>query len=581
MPLLVLSGDEAMVNVKANSASSWPGRGELGNRLEPLARPGFRPSFRFSAGERIFTIGSCFARNIEKVLESQGFLIPTRDIIRADPEFGRIGHNILNNYGAPAILNEIRWALDPQHSFSEEQAFFEIYDDKFIDVHLNHALKPAPIEVVRARRRAILNAYQALRDCRVVIITLGLAECWFDKQTGIYLNTAPRRSMIRAFPERFQLHVLSHDEVRDAMRETMALIREHGHPEVRVILTVSPVPLAATFREDDVMVANAYSKAVLRTVAEAITLTHDFVDYFPSYESVTLSERQHALEPDQVHPTKGVIELNTSRMVRGYVGADTLDVEAIRESMAENPQAVIATLGERFDLIEANPDLAVALFTAAGKVNRMDLLAKTLPFMRGQIPGDEITLARARIAMAAGNAKRALLLLEREPQRRAVKNTYWSMRLDALIAADDLEGARKAARAWSEFSVRTPEPYRRLALACSARGLNEEAEALFQVALTLADDEPRTLLDYAEVLRTQDRHEEAESILARVEPGNPAQTERLQNLKLWRSRETAPAAGPAPATPGRQPAAGVGKAPAVRPATANGSPRPLNRLQRV
>lgn len=553
MPLLVLSGDDAMVNVKANAASSWPQRGELGNRLEPLARPGFKPTFRFAAGERIFTIGSCFARNIEKVLETQGFVIPTRDIIRADPEFAKIGHNILNNYGAPAILNEIRWALDPAHAFAPDQAFFEIYDGKWIDVHLNHALKPTSLDVVQARRRAILKAYQSLRTCRVVIITLGLAECWFDKQIGIYLNTAPRRSMIRAFPDRFQLHVLSHDEVMAAMRETVDLIRRHGHPDVRVILTVSPVPLGATFRDEDVMVANAYSKAVLRTVAEAITLTHDFVDYYPSYESVTLSERTHALEPDQVHPTKAVIELNTSRMVRGYVGAETLDAEAIREAMAENPQAVIATLGERPDLIAENADFAVALFTAAGRLNRMDLLAKTLPFLRGHVPGDEITLARARVAMAAGNAKRALLLLEREPKRRAVKNTYWSMKLDALIAADDLEGARGAARAWSEFSVRTPEPFRRLAVACAARGLVEEADSLFQAAIALADDEPKTLLDYAEMLRATERHDEAERILAQVEPANPAQTERLQNLKLWKLRESPPPAPP-PGGPRRAPA---------------------------
>lgn len=571
MPLLVLSGNDAMVNVKANPASTWPQRGELGNRLEPLAKPGFRPSFRFAPGERIFTIGSCFARNIERVLETHGFAIPTRDIIRADPEFAQIGHNILNNYGAPAILNEIRWALDPSHSFSEEHAFFELYDGKYIDVHLNHALKPAPLDVVRARRRAILSAYQALRDCRVVIITLGLAECWFDCETGIYLNTPPRRSLIRAYPERFQLHVLSHDEVLGAMRETMALIREHGHPAVRVILTVSPVPLAATFREDDVMVANAYSKAVLRTVAEAITLTHDFVDYYPSYESVTLSERQHALEPDQVHPTKSVIELNTSRMVRRYVGADELDVEAIRETIAENPQAVIAMLGERLDLIETNPDLAVALFIAAGKVNRMDLLHKTLPHVRGHVPGDELTLARAKIAMAAGNVSRALLLLEREPRRRAVKNAYWSMRLDAMIAADDLDGARQAARTWSELSVRTPEPYRRLAVACAAHGHGDEAETLFQMALSLADDEPRTLLDYAEFLRAQERHEEADSILLRVEPGNPAQTERLHSLRIWRCSPVPP-----PQTATTPPPAAVPAAPAV---AANGAPRPLDRLR--
>jgi len=161
-----------------------------------------------------------------------------------------------------------------------------------------------------------------------------------------------------------------------------------------------------------------------------------------------------------------------------------------------------------------------------------------------------------------------------------VKNTYWSMRLDALIAADDLDGAREAARTWSEFSVRTPEPYRRLALACAARGLDDEAEALFQMALSLADDEPRTLLDYAEVLRTQERHAEAESILARVEPANPSQAERLTNLRLWRKQAAASVAAK-PAAPKRLIQVGESKPGPVQSAAPDGSPRPLGRLQRA
>lgn len=544
MPLKILSGAEAMANVKVNGESSWPARGELGSRLEPLARPSLRPGFRFTGGERIFTIGSCFARNVELVLEQCGFALPTRDIIRADPEFAVIGHNILNNYGAPAILNEIRWALDPAHPFDEAQAFFEIYPGKWIDVHLNHALKPAPIETVRARRRAILNVYRGLAECRVTIITLGLAECWLDRVTGIYLNTAPRRSMIRAFPDRFELHVLSYEEIHKALVETLALIRAHGHPDAHVILTVSPVPLAATFRDEDVMIANAYSKAVLRAATEAVVMAHDFVDYYPSYESVTLSERAAALEADQVHPTRAVIEINTSRMIRAYVGVDALGDAAIGDAIAENPQAALSLLAEREDLVAADPTLALALFGAAVRGNRMDLLARAIPHLAGTVPDDEVKLARARVALAAGDAAGALALLDREPLRRGVKSNFWSARIDAAIMIGDLEAARAAARGWAEFNVRTPEPFRRLALALGAQGLDMECEAMFQAALAAADDDPKTLLDYAEMLRRTGRHAEADPILAGIEPVNPAQTERLTRLRLW--SEGVVAARPAP-----------------------------------
>jgi thioredoxin-like negative regulator of GroEL len=81
-------------------------------------------------------------------------------------------------------------------------------------------------------------------------------------------------------------------------------------------------------------------------------------------------------------------------------------------------------------------------------------------------------------------------------------------------------------------------------VACAARGLVDEADSLFQAAIALADDEPKTLLDYAEMLRATERHDEAERILAQVEPGNPAQTERLMNLKLWKLRDNS--ASPTP-----------------------------------
>lgn len=539
MPLIVLSGDEAMANVKSNSASTWPARGAAGSRLEPLARPRFSPSFQLQPGEKIFTIGSCFARNIEVMLEQAGFVIPTRAIIKAHAEFSRIGHNVLNNYGAPSILNEIRWALDDQHPFVEETAFFEIYPGKYIDAHLNHALKPDALEDVRARRAAILSCYRAISECRVIIITLGLAECWLDRTTGIYLNTAPRRSMIREFPDRFELHVLSYDEVLSAMNAAMELIRTHGHPEARVILTVSPVPLTSTFRRDDVMVANTYSKAVLRTVAEAITHAYDFVDYYPSYESVTLSERSVALLEDQVHPSPEVIQLNTSRMIRAYVGSDDQAHFDWRDEIAKNPRTALSILSSRPDLVESDADLAAEVFRVADSSGRVDLFPAILPHVHDRLPDDEKDLALARIALARRDYAAALEKARNEPQRRAARGTFWRTRIDIHLAMDDITAARAAARGWTEFNPRAPEPLRRMGVAYAERGNLADAEAMFTAALAIADRDPRVLMDYAAMLIADGRNAEAIDYLDRTVPTTPAQTENLERLRLW-ARSDAP-----------------------------------------
>ena len=59
------------------------------------------------------------------------------------------------------------------------------------------------------------------------------------------------------------------------------------NPKIRVLLTVSPVALIATYEKRHVLVSNAYSKAALRVAADEAQRLHDFVHYFPSYEIIT------------------------------------------------------------------------------------------------------------------------------------------------------------------------------------------------------------------------------------------------------------------------------------------------------
>jgi hypothetical protein len=59
------------------------------------------------------------------------------------------------------------------------------------------------------------------------------------------------------------------------------------NPNIRILLTVSPVPLTATATDQHVLSATVNSKSILRAVAGKLALQNNFVDYFPSYELIS------------------------------------------------------------------------------------------------------------------------------------------------------------------------------------------------------------------------------------------------------------------------------------------------------
>ena len=97
MPTTIVPGLKAVENLKSNPLSGWPSRNDPDNRMEPLCEPGFKPGFHLVPGEKVFTIGSCFARNVEKALAARGFDVVTRRILSAGDTFYKFRANILKS----------------------------------------------------------------------------------------------------------------------------------------------------------------------------------------------------------------------------------------------------------------------------------------------------------------------------------------------------------------------------------------------------------------------------------------------------------------------------------------------------
>jgi hypothetical protein len=408
-PLVSIPAAKAVEIRKGNKGSLWGERGRP-NRVEPVAKPLFDTPFLLEPGQRIFTVGSCFARNVEAALQSRGFVIPARDLLKL-PEFANQDLAILNNYGTPSIYNEIAWAFGDE-KFDPEVHIAEIVAGKFADIHVMPSRKPEPRSVVIARRHAITAAYRQAATCDVCIMTLGLAEIWFDTKSGFYVNVAPRPSMIDAEPERFELHVLSYEDAYRYLTAALAILHREA-PKMRVLLTVSPVPLMSTHRPMDVILANSYSKSVLRTAAEEAVVRHEFVTYFPSFESFTLSDRKLAWRDDLVHTNDDLVAFNVQRMISAFTTGRLADEGTILE------QAQLLDTSEpqhALDLL-ANDDSTAALVVkctamiALGKAREaydaLDAICQ--PGFKSRSAW--LTLLRA--AVAVGDVALAVLAYER------------------------------------------------------------------------------------------------------------------------------------------------------------------------
>src|SRR5438874_2503489 len=312
--LYVATAAEAMRNYARNEARTWykdavdpndPAGKYAFQRLQRTIwfTPQLHPKFTFRRDDKFYAIGSCFARGLENALAHYEVAVES-----AAPEFATLqpankevsGLGFINKYNTFSILNELRWALDPEAVFPVE-SIVQVDETIWSDPHTNPALTLAGLEETLQRRALMQKVTKRISNCRGVIITLGLVEVWRDIEADVYLNHTPIPSLLRTQRQRYEFQLTSVAQNFAILEATHALLSRYGHPNVRIVVTVSPVPLLNTFSTLDIVVANTYAKSLLRTVAQEWAAAHENVDYFPSYEIVLNSDRAAAWEPDLRH----------------------------------------------------------------------------------------------------------------------------------------------------------------------------------------------------------------------------------------------------------------------------------------
>ncbi len=296
-----LSGKQALANLRTNDLSRWKkGENSAKTRIDRrICLPHGNQSFTCSRDDSIFAIGSCFARNVEERLETAGANVLSKNIQVSDlgQKSARVG-GMFNKYNPITILQELLWTAGEQEF--PEAGFLPAKEGNYYDAHLKKNSGNATIEALKRRRSDIKDYFSQVFDADLVIITLGLTEAWYDNLAAYYINDAPHPQLIHT-SDRFSFEILSYESCLSALRQISEVLGRYGKPNAKLVVTVSPVPLNATFTEQDIIVANMNSKCTLRAAAGSFCSARSGVDYFPSFEAAMVSDPTLVWEEDRRH----------------------------------------------------------------------------------------------------------------------------------------------------------------------------------------------------------------------------------------------------------------------------------------
>jgi GSCFA family len=338
----VATADEAMENYKGNGAGTWyeddadaddtAGRYAFQRLRKTWFTPQVDPKFKLRRDDKFYAIGSCFARGLEQFLAKHNIGVES-----AAPEFAKLqpakprvsALGFTNKYNTYSILNELRWALDPNATFPLE-SIVQLTKTTWYDPHTNPTLNFTSLEETLERRTLVQTITKRIENCRAVIVTLGLAEAWRDVQVDVFVNCTPLAvaytlkpsaapSLSRLEPDRYEFHLTNFAENWANLEAIHALLSRYGHPDFHIVVTVSPVPLMNTFSTMDIVVANTWAKSLLRAVAQEWAGAHPNVDYFPSYEIVQNSDRAAVWEADLRHVRSAGVQHIMELFLQNYL----------------------------------------------------------------------------------------------------------------------------------------------------------------------------------------------------------------------------------------------------------------------
>lgn len=246
--------------------------------------------FAISRTDRVATAGSCFAQQIARALQTNSFHYfvtePAPDHLAPDAaaSYGTFSARYGNIYTTRQLLQLFDRAYG---DFVPSLTSWRDKNGGYVDPFRPRIQTFRSTEdVLTDRAHHLARVRKLFENLDVFIFTLGLTEAWEHTADHAVLPLAPGVAGGEWDPGQYTFHNYSVQEVAQDLIAFVDRLRS-VNPSCRIVLTVSPVPLAATYERRHVLVSTCVSKATLRLAAENCVAARDAVFYFPSYEIIT------------------------------------------------------------------------------------------------------------------------------------------------------------------------------------------------------------------------------------------------------------------------------------------------------
>lgn len=266
--------------------------------LPPFAiDPVVSTPFRITPQDKVATGGSCFAQEIANRLQASGFHYYLAEQppegMSADEALRRNYSMYSCRYGNLYTTAQFLQLIDRAYGrFTPQLDYWNRPEDgRFVDP-FRPRIEPdgfATLEEMRADRESHLAAVRHMMETMdVFVFTFGHTETWRHKPDGAILQLAPGVAGGTWDENVYEFYNMTVSEV---VRDYLAAVdrMREVNPKVRIVLSVSPVGIIATYENRHVVESNSAVKAILRAAADEVVRARPNIAYFPSYDLATVS----------------------------------------------------------------------------------------------------------------------------------------------------------------------------------------------------------------------------------------------------------------------------------------------------
>jgi hypothetical protein len=239
--------------------------------------------FTIGRDEKIAAAGSCFAQHISRFLSQQGYNYLITEGTAGD-RYGPFPARFGNIYTVRQLLQLFRRTYGvfrpTVRAWKAENRFVDPFRPQIPEGGYDSEA------AVESAMESHLSAVKRMfKQADILIFTLGLTEAWECAADGAVVPVPPGVIGAEEQQDAYRFRNFSVSEMEADLTAFVTALRT-VNPTIRLILTVSPVPLVASYR-GHVLTATTYSKCALRVLCESAEQNLPGVAYFPSYEIIS------------------------------------------------------------------------------------------------------------------------------------------------------------------------------------------------------------------------------------------------------------------------------------------------------